>query len=74
MMLLPLPRGAEVGAAESLHVLLVEALQHLPLDAELRRLVRRHLDDQRLDEHLRAAHVEPVDDRAQVVVDRLRAP
>ena len=29
------------------------------------------LDDQRLDEDLRAAHVELVDDRAQVVVDRL---
>ena len=64
-------RRSEVGAAESLDVLLVEALQHLPLDAELRGLVRRDLDDQRLDEHLGPAHVEPVDDGAQVVVDGL---
>ena len=48
-------------------------LQDLPLDAELRGLVGGDLDDQRLDEHLRAAHVEPLDDRAQVVVQRLGA-
>ena len=64
---------AEVRAADALHVRLraVRARQHLPLDAELGRLVRRHLDDQRLDEHLRAPRVEPLDHRAQVVVDRL---
>ena len=45
--------------------------QRLPLDAELRGLVGGDLDDQRLDVNLRAAHVELLDDRAQVVVDRL---
>ena len=45
--------------------------QGLPLDAELGRLVGGDLDDQRLDVDLRAAQVELVDDRAQLVVQRL---
>src|SRR5207237_72369 len=66
-----LPRGAEVGTAEDAGAA-ARALQvakaPLPLDAELGRLVARHLHDQALDEHLRAAHVELVDHRAQVPV------
>ena len=61
----------EVGAADHARLRRVVARERLPLDAEFRRLVRRHLDDQRLDEHLRAAHVELLDDRAEVVVHRL---
>ena len=61
----------EVGAADDACLRRVVAGQRLPLDAELGRLVRRDLDDQRLDEHLRAADVELLDDRAQIVVHRL---
>ena len=71
MMLLPLPRAAEVGAADHPGLRRVVAGQRLPLDAELGRLVGGHLDDQRLDEHLGATDIELLDDRAQVVVDRL---
>ena len=38
-------------------------VSHGPVDAEIHRLVGRHLDQDRLDQHLRAADVEPVDDR-----------
>ena len=64
---------AEVRAAESLHAgaIAIGTGQHLPLDTELRGLVRRNLDDQRLDEHLRATRVETLDHGAQIVVDGL---
>ena len=72
MMLLPLPRALKlVPPTPCASASRCSAGQHLPLDAELRGLVGRDLDDQRLDEHLRAPHVELLDDRAQVVVDGL---
>jgi hypothetical protein len=40
-------------------------VKRLPLDAELGRLVGGHLDDQRFDMDLVAAHVELVDHRLQ---------
>jgi len=50
----------------------MESGQGLPLDAELCGLVGLDLDDQRLDHHLRPAHVELFDDRPDVPVQRLR--
>ena len=47
------------------------AAQVLPLDAELGGLVGGDLGDQRLDVDLRPAHVELVQRRAQIVVDRI---
>ncbi len=67
---------AEVGAADHAAVAGAAAGARvpeptLPLDAELGRLVARHLDDQGFDEDLRAAHVELVDHGAQLAIDRV---
>ena len=60
---------AEVGAAEALHAVCVRVpCRNCHWMPNSRGLVGGDLDDQRFDEHLRAAHVEPLDDRAQVVV------
>jgi len=62
---------SEVGAAADVGVVR-GGLQVLPLDAELRCTVGADFDDQSFDEHLRAPRVESFDDRANVVVNRLR--
>ena len=73
MMLLPLPRAPKLVppkpcASASSCRRPVSACHWMPNSAALSAV---DLDDQRLDEHLRAAHVELLDHRAQVVVDRL---
>ena len=73
MMLLPLPRAPKlVPPIPHVCVVLapVSTCHWMPNSAGL---VGGDFDDQRLDKHLRAPHVELVDHRAQVVVDGLRA-
>ena len=54
-----------IGLNEPADRIAVLAAVDRPVDAELDGLVGRHLDDDRLDQHLRAADVELVDDRHQ---------
>ena len=63
--------AAEVRAAEGVRAGFVHAAQVLPLDAKFRGLVGADLRDQRLHINLRPSHVELVQRRAQVVVDRI---
>ena len=72
MMLLPEPRTPKLVPPPTYELVLFGALQVLPLDAELGGAIGADLDDQRLDEDLRAPVVELLDDRADVVVHRLR--
>ncbi|MEZ5740211.1 MAG: hypothetical protein R3E68_12655 [Burkholderiaceae bacterium] len=61
----------EVGAAYAAGRPVLD-VEQLPLDAELGRLLGGDLDDQRFDVDLGAAHVELVDDGAQIAIDRVR--
>ena len=72
MMLRPEPRAPKLVPPIACVLRAVQPGEHLPLKPELGRLVGRDLDDQNLDEHLRATHVEHLDHGAQVVVDRFR--
>ena len=64
--------GAEVGAEQPDGAVAVAADDALPLHADLGSLLGADLGDEAFDVDLRAAHVQQVDDAAQLAVQRLR--
>jgi hypothetical protein len=66
-------RGAEVGAQRDAGAVAALADQALPLEADIGRVVRRHLDHQRFDVDLRTPRVQALDHGAQLALQRLGA-